>query len=90
MKKTLLQKPGLLGVVSFLSYAAVVFSPLPYPGYDSQCDLSASNAPSLALWNQLSAPYNTCEVLCATVVCVGIQASSIGAAEAPSCWCSGW
>lgn len=37
MKKTLLQKPGLLGVVRFLSYAAaVVFSPLPYPGYDSQ------------------------------------------------------
>ena len=36
-------------------------------------DLNASNAPSLALWNQLSAPYNTCEVLCATVVCVGIQ-----------------
>ena len=36
-------------------------------------DLSAANAPSLALWNRLSAPYNTCEVLCATVVCVGIQ-----------------
>ena len=78
MKKTLLQKLGLLGVVSFLSYtAAMVFSPLAYPGYNwtaqAVSDLSAANAPSLALWNQLSAPYNTCEVLCATVVCIGIQ-----------------
>ena len=78
MKKTLIQKLGLLGVVSFLSYAAaVVFAPLAYPGYNwmaqAVSDLSAANAPSLALWNQLSAPYNTCEVLCATVVCVGIQ-----------------
>ena len=35
MKRTLTQKLGLLGVVSFLSYtAAVVFSPLFYPGYN--------------------------------------------------------
>ena len=35
MKKTLIQKLGLLGVISFLSYAAaVVFAPLAYPGYD--------------------------------------------------------
>ena len=78
MKKALLQKLGLLGVVSFLSYtAAVVFSPLAYPVYNwmaqAVSDLSEANAPSLALWNRLSAPYNTCEVLCATVVCVGIQ-----------------
>ncbi|MGN1068686.1 MAG: hypothetical protein ACI4RE_07285 [Christensenellales bacterium] len=34
MKRTLVQKLGLLGIVSFLSYtAAVVFSPLAYPGY---------------------------------------------------------
>ena len=33
MKKSLIQKLGLLGVVSFLSYmAAVVFAPLAYPG----------------------------------------------------------
>lgn len=33
MKKTLVQKLGLLGIVSFLSYtAAVVFAPLAYPG----------------------------------------------------------
>lgn len=78
MKKSLLQKLGLLGVVSLLSYtAAVVFSPLAYPGYDwmSQAvsDLSAANAPSLALWNRLSSLYNVCEVVCATIVCVGIQ-----------------
>ena len=77
MKKTLIQKSGLLGIVSLLSYtAAVVFAPLAYPGYNwmSQAvsDLSAANAPSLSLWNQLSAFYNTCEVVCATVVCIGI------------------
>ena len=78
MKKTLVQKLGLLGIVSFLSYtAAVVFAPLAYPGYNwmaqAVSDLSAANAPSLALWNQLSALYNACEVVCATVVCIGIQ-----------------
>ena len=78
MKRSLTQKLGLLGVVSFLSHtAAVVFAPLTYPGYNwmaqAVSDLSAANAPSLALWNQLSALYNACEVVCATVVCIGIQ-----------------
>lgn len=78
MKKPLIQKLGLLGIVSFLSYtAAVVFAPLAYPGYNwmaqAVSDLSAANAPSLALWNQLSALYNACEVVCVTVVCIGIQ-----------------
>lgn len=78
MKKSLTQKLGLLGIVSFLSYtAAVAFAPLAYPGYDwlSQAvsDLSAANAPSLALWNRLTALYNACEVVCVTVVCIGIQ-----------------
>lgn len=77
MKKTLIQKLGLLGVLSFLSYAtAVIFSPLAYPGYNwmaqAVSDLSAANAPSLSLWNQLSAVYNVCEVVCVTVVCIGI------------------
>ena len=76
--RTLPQKLGLLGVVSFLSYAAaVVFAPLAYPGYDwmaqAVSDLSAANAPSLSLWNQLTALYNACEVVCVTVVCIGIQ-----------------
>ena len=78
MKKSLIQTLGLLGIVSFLSYtAAVVFAPLAYPGYNwmaqAVCDLSAANAPSLMLWNQLSALYNVCEVVCATVVCIGIR-----------------
>ena len=78
MKKSLIQKLGLLGVVSFLSYtAAVMFAPLAYPGYNRMAqavsDLSAANAPSLALWNQLSAFYSVCEVVCVTVVCIGIQ-----------------
>ena len=63
---------------SFLSYtAAVVFSPLAYPGYDwmaqAVSDLSASNAPSLRLWNQLSSLYNVCTLVCAMMVCIGIQ-----------------
>lgn len=78
MKKPLIQNLGLLGVVSFLSYAAaVIFAPLAYPGYDwmahAVSDLSAANAPSLALWNRLTALYNVCEVACVTVVCIGIQ-----------------
>ena len=78
MKKPLIQWLGLLGPVSFLSYAAaVLFAPLAYPGYNwlaqAVSDLSAANAPSLALWNRLTALYNVCEVACVTVVCVGIQ-----------------
>ncbi len=78
MKKTLIEKLGLLGIVSFLSYtAAVVLSPLAYPGYNwmaqAVSDLSAANAPSLALWNRLSALYNVCETACVTLVCVEIQ-----------------
>ena len=69
---------GLSGVLSFISYAAAVFfSPLAYPGYNplaqAVSDLSAANAPSLALWNQLSALYNVCEVLCVMAVCIAIQ-----------------
>ena len=77
MEKPLIQKLGLLGIVSFLSYtAAVVFAPLAYPGYNwmaqAVSDLSAANAPSLTVWNQLSALYNVCEVVCVTVVCIGM------------------
>lgn len=77
-KKNILNYCGLLGLVAFLSYtAAVIFSPLAYPGYDwmaqAVSDLSASNAPSLQLWNQLSSLYNVCTLVCAMMVCVGIQ-----------------
>ena len=69
---------GLLGIVALLSYTvAVVFSPLAYPGYNwmaqAVSDLSASNAPSLRLWNQLSSLYNICALICAMMVCAGIQ-----------------
>lgn len=65
----------LLGTVSLLSYAAaVIFSPLAYPGYDrlSQAvsDLSAASAPSLGLWNRLSALYMPCGIVCCTVCCI--------------------
>lgn len=78
MKKKLINYLGLLGVASFVSYAvAVIFSPMAYPGYNwlSQAvsDLSASDAPSLDLWNKLSSVYSVCEVLCAVVVCIAIQ-----------------
>ena len=69
---------GMLGIVALLSYtAAVVFSPLAYPGYNwmaqAVSDLSATNAPSLRLWNQLSSLYNICTLICAMMVCAGIQ-----------------
>lgn len=77
MKKTLINWLGLLGVIGFLSYAAaVVFSPLNYPGYDwmsrAVSDLSALNAPSLGLWNQLNA-FGLCGIICVVLVCVYIQ-----------------
>lgn len=59
MKRDFINYCGLLGIVAFLSYtAAVVFSPLAYSGYNwmaqAVSDLSAANAPSLSLWNQLT------------------------------------
>ncbi len=64
--------------MALLSYTvAVVFSPLDYPGYNwmaqAVSDLSAANAPSLRLWNQLSSLYNISILICAMMVCAGIQ-----------------
>lgn len=78
MKKNFINYCGLLGSVAFLSYTvAVVFSPLAYPGYhwmaQAVSDLSATNAPSLRLWNQLSSLYNVSTLICAMMVCAGIQ-----------------
>ena len=78
MKKTRIHYMGLLGLVSLLSYAAaVIFSPLAYPGYDwmSQAvsDLSAANAPSLRLWSQLSSLYGICGLVSIMMVCVAIS-----------------
>ena len=77
-KKNFMNYCGLLGIVALLSYTvAVVFSPLAYPGYNwmaqAVSDLSATNAPSLRLWNQLSSLYNICTLICAMMACAGIQ-----------------
>lgn len=78
MSKKLINQLGLTGIIALISYAAaVIFSPLAYPGYNrlSQAvsDLSADNAPSRMLWNQLSALYGICSVVCVT--CVSIYVS---------------
>jgi len=78
MKRSLINWLGLLGLVSLISYTvAVVFSPFAYPGYNwiSQAvsDLSATNAPSLELWNQLSSLYGLCGIVCVMMVCVAVQ-----------------
>ena len=78
MNRKLIQWLGLTGVVALLSYtAAVLLSPLAYPGYDwmaqAVSDLSAETAPSKMLWNQLAAPYNICSVVCATCVSVYVS-----------------
>lgn len=78
MNRKLINRLGLTGLLALLSYAAaVVFSPLAYPGYDwmSQAvsDLSAEAAPSRTLWNQLAAPYDLCGVVCATCVSVFVS-----------------
>ena len=77
-KESLLQWLGLLGLVSLLFYAAaVVFAPLAYPGYvwaqQAVSDLSASNALSLQLWNQLSSLYSLCGIVSIMMVCVFVQ-----------------
>jgi hypothetical membrane protein len=78
LKRTLINYLGLLGIISLISYTmAVIFSPLGYPGYNwmSQAvsDLSAQNAPSKMLWNQLSSLYMPCGIVSITLVCVFIQ-----------------
>lgn len=78
MKRGLINRLGLLGVLSLLSYtAAVVFAPLAYPGYNwmaqAVSDLSASGAPSQMLWQQLASLYDVCGVVSVTLVCVFIQ-----------------
>ena len=66
---------GLFGVVSLLSYGAmVVFSPLAYPGYDwlsmAVSDLSAVGAPSAELAQRLNALFGPCAVVSVMAVCV--------------------
>ena len=72
-----LQHLGICGIISLLSYTAmVVFSPLAYPGYDwlsmAVSDLSAVGAPSSALAERLNALFGPCAVVSVMAVCVGV------------------
>lgn len=71
---------GILGIISLLSYTAmVVFSPLAYPGYDwlsmAVSDLSAEGTPSAGLANQLNALFGPCGLVSIMAVCVGVAGS---------------
>ena len=75
MKKRLINWFGLTGIIALISYtAAVIISPKAYPGYNwmaqAVSDLSAENAPSRMLWDQIAALYGTCSVVCATCVSI--------------------
>lgn len=75
--KKRLRMLGILGMISLLSYTAmVVFSPLAYPGYDwmsmAVSDLSAEGAPSKALASQLNALFGPCGLVSIMAVCVGV------------------
>ena len=78
MKRKLIHWFGLTGLLELISYAAaVIFSPMTYPGYNwmaqAVSDLSAESAPSRMLWEQLAAFYGVGSVVCAT--CVAIYVS---------------
>ena len=73
-----LTKLGICGIISLLSYTAmVVFSPLVYPGYDwlsmAVSDLSAVGAPSAELAGLLNALYGPCGLVSIMAVCVASQ-----------------
>ena len=77
-KRKLINWLGFIGIIQLISYtAAVVFSPTAFPGYDwksmAVSDLSAVDAPSRMLWEQLSAFYGVGSVVCST--CVSIYVS---------------
>ena len=55
MKQTLTQKLGLLGVLSFFSYAAaVVLAPLAYPGYDWMAQAGSDLSGGLCVWGGIA------------------------------------
>lgn len=69
---------GMLGIISLLSYGAMVFfSPLAYPGYDwmsmTVSDLSAVGAPSRELAAQLNSLFGPCAVVSVMAVCVAVR-----------------
>lgn len=72
---------GVFGIISLLSYTAmVVFSPLSYPGYDwlsmAVSDLCAEGAPSEALAARLNALFGPCALVSIMAVCVGAAGCS--------------
>ena len=78
MNRKLINWFGLTGILALLSYtAAVIFSPLAYPGYNwmvqAVSDLSAETAPSKMLWNQIASVYGKCSIVCATCVSVFVE-----------------
>lgn len=82
MNRKLINWLGLLGIIQLLSYtAAIVFSPMAFPGYNwmeqAASDLSATNAPSRLLWDQLAAFYDSGSVVCATCVSIYISEKKI-------------
>ena len=78
MQRKLIQWLGLTGFLALLSYtAAVVFSPMAFPGYNwmaqAVSDLSADSAPSRGLWNRLAAFYGAGSVVCATCAAIFVS-----------------
>ena len=78
MRRKLIQWLGLTGILALLSYtAAVVFSPMRYPGYNwmaqAVSDLSADSAPSRGLWNRLAALYGVGSVVCASCAAIFVS-----------------
>ncbi len=72
-----LSKLGILGLISLLSYTAmVVFSPLSYPGYNwmtmAVSELSAVGAPSADLANRLNCLFGPCGLVSIMAVCVAV------------------
>ncbi len=70
-----LSKIGLLGIISLLSYLAMVFfAPLAYPGYQwmsmAISDLNAVGAPSKGLAEQLNCLFAPCGLVSIMAVCV--------------------
>ena len=75
-----LSRLGICGIISLLSYTAmVVFSPLAYPGYNwmsmAVSELSAEGAPSKELAGQLNALFGPCALVSVMAVCMVVTDS---------------
>lgn len=72
-----LNKLGLFGIISLLSYLSmVIFSPLAYPGYNwmsmAVSELSADGSPAKELALRLNSLFGPCAVVSVMAVCVAI------------------